>query len=292
MEAEALTTAHIKYNMYLAELITITPTQLIPLNQLVEQGELKQIEARVYEKLLGLKTIARFKKTTPQNVITQLFKKLMSMNKIEKENIEYIILCHTGESIFPKNNNILEILKEKYDLKNAKLLSSSTYKCATIFACIQLLKSLFKNLKKEKLAIILTVDTCFTKVLKTIPGTTVMGEAGALLILSNQKNLHHIIDVLVDSNGQFSKTHHDYQQQIAFQSVYIKYVCNLIAAILSKNNLLLPDIKMIFPHNVNTLSWKNIAKALAIPVEKLFLDNVNKTGHCFGADPFINLSDG
>jgi len=40
------------------------------------------------------------------------------------------------------------------------------------------------------------------------------------------------------------------------------------------------------------LSWYQVAAAIHMPIEKIYLKNISKTGHCFGSDPFINLKDG
>lgn len=48
-------------------------------------------------------------------------------------------------------------------------------------------------------------------------------------------------------------------------------------------------VDWIAPHNVNLASWHRLAQLMHFPREKIFLENVPRYGHCFGADPFINL---
>lgn len=47
---------------------------------------------------------------------------------------------------------------------------------------------------------------------------------------------------------------------------------------------------MIVPHNVNNSSWRGVIRELGFGVERIYLDNVPRYGHCFGSDPFINLA--
>jgi len=42
------------------------------------------------------------------------------------------------------------------------------------------------------------------------------------------------------------------------------------------------------PHNVNTVSWIRLSRALGLPVDRVLLDNVPISGHGFCADAFIN----
>lgn len=53
----------------------------------------------------------------------------------------------------------------------------------------------------------------------------------------------------------------------------------------------LDDLALILPHNVNRLSWQWTCKLLGVPLDRVFLDNIPTTGHCFTADPFINHVD-
>lgn len=58
---------------------------------------------------------------------------------------------------------------------------------------------------------------------------------------------------------------------------------------LNDQNLDLSKISLILPHNVNISSWRQLSKSLDIPIQKIYLKNVSKYGHCFCADPFLNL---
>ena len=50
------------------------------------------------------------------------------------------------------------------------------------------------------------------------------------------------------------------------------------------------DIRCVLPHNINTYSWRRIAREAGIPIGLIYLDQVPRMAHCFGADTFINLA--
>jgi 3-oxoacyl-[acyl-carrier-protein] synthase-3 len=53
-------------------------------------------------------------------------------------------------------------------------------------------------------------------------------------------------------------------------------------------HLTLDDISLIFPHNVNRITWVHLCKHLGIPVDRVFLENIPNIGHNFCADTFLN----
>jgi transposase-like protein len=49
------------------------------------------------------------------------------------------------------------------------------------------------------------------------------------------------------------------------------------------------EVAAILPHNANRFSLARLCRRLGYPFERVYLDNIPVTGHCFCADPFINL---
>jgi 3-oxoacyl-[acyl-carrier-protein] synthase-3 len=62
-----------------------------------------------------------------------------------------------------------------------------------------------------------------------------------------------------------------------------------IDRIMSKNNFRLADVKKLFPSNIFSPITSTKEMRAGIKKNQLFLDNVPKLGHCFSADPIINL---
>ena len=52
------------------------------------------------------------------------------------------------------------------------------------------------------------------------------------------------------------------------------------------------DVDHIFPHNVNWTTWKEFSRRTGVGLERIYLDNIQRIGHTFSTDPFINLSSG
>ena len=111
-----------------------------------------------------------------------------------------------------------------------------------------------------------------------------------LFYYKKKSDYHRVIDACLDTYGAFSKgSYATLTENLLFQSSYVNYLCYAIETILCKNNIALKNIALIFPHNVNVLSWRQVMRQLCISNSQIYLNNIKKTGHCFGADPFINL---
>jgi hypothetical protein len=65
-------------------------------------------------------------------------------------------------------------------------------------------------------------------------------------------------------------------------------LAEVIGQALAQARIALPDLRLILPHNVNRYSWLRLCRRIGHPVDRVFLENVPVTGHCFCADPFLN----
>ncbi len=275
--------------MYISHISYYIADNKKTVNELMLDGEMTATESHVFEKMMGLKLIPRDFKSHTQKQLNTVIEKMMNEFVVDCCKVKYVFFAHTADYCTPFNTSVLHEITHQFSFNNALCFGSSVYKCAGTFHQMSLSKKLFQTLSNEDSILLLTADSTFTKMLTVIPGATIMGDASTAILLKKEGLHHQFIDCYMKSLGQFAKgLWGDTNEKLAFQSVYV----NTILTIIKKNNLKLGDIKCIFPHNVNLLSWKQIMHALSLNDDKVYLDNVPKTAHCFGSDPFINLKDG
>ncbi len=58
---------------------------------------------------------------------------------------------------------------------------------------------------------------------------------------------------------------------------------------LSEANISLDDIKFVLPHNINIQGWHKLASNIGVNINKVYLQMVSKTAHCFCSDFMINF---
>lgn len=261
--------------------------------ELSEHGEFSRAEAKVFDKLMGLKNI-------PRNDLSSHLQQLMSVldhfvNEISfnPSDVKYIFYAHTADYTSPSNINILQEIKTNFYFKNALCVGSSFLKCASAFQFVQMSNALFLNMNDDDTILILIGDLAFTNILRYIPGSTVLGDAATALLLCKHSLYHQFIDSEFKCDGRFSGgMWGDHDEQLLFQAIYVETLCHIITEISERNQLDLSHIKCIFPHNVNSISWRQVMNALGLSSNQIYLHNIARTGHCFGSDPFINLKDG
>lgn len=263
------------------------------LSDLCQQDELSKEEASIFEKLMGLKQVPRDADQTPYDNIRTVLSLFLEEQEIDRDKVRYIFISHTADYIVPFQFNLSQLFTEEFQFNQAICFGSVVNKCASPFHFFKISKTLFQILNHDELILIINSDTAFTEVVKTISGSTVMGDASSVILLSKEGKSHRFLDAEIDVDARFCNGIFGcHAEKLLFQSVYPDKLCGVIERVLKRNKLPLSKISYLFPHNVNTLSWKVVAKKINLPVEKIYLDNISKLGHCFGSDPFINLKQG
>lgn len=275
--------AHITY-----QLGAVSKTLL----ELARTSEITPAEASFFERIMGIQRV-------PRNVDRSIFSQTVKVMQIffyethiNPASIKYFLFAHTGDCISPASISFLNYLSQSFHFNQAIAFGSTVNKCASAFHFLKIASVLCNNNNHDDCIVILIADNAFTKILKTIPGSTILGDAVTVLLLKSSHSAHRMIDVVMETDGRFaSGSLAQPHEQLLFQKEYVVLLSRAICDILQKNNLSLENIRYIFPHNVNTLSWYQIASHLNFSKEKIYLKNVARTAHCFGSDPFINLKD-
>ena len=154
---------------------------------IAEMGEITRDQAFFYQKMMGLNMISRFDRVTPVNLLSLLLDKIK--NKIESHHVKYVLLAHTADYIAPQSNLFYRDIKQKYHFNNAIIMGSTLNKCASAFHWVALSQLLFETLSELDCILVLMVDTAFTVILKTIPGSTILGDAAAAILLQKKIRL-------------------------------------------------------------------------------------------------------
>lgn len=261
--------------------------------ELVSLGEITRCEGAVFQKIMGLEKIPRESLLNTIDNIMHITDLILRESQVNPHSVRYVIYFHTADYPLPlEMNNVKKILSD-FDFKNAQIFGSTFYKCAGIFHGLSLAQKLFHGLSDADSIMLLCSDLSFTDILHVIPGATIMGDASVGVLLKKSGGSHRLIDLNISSFGQFSKGQWmDRCDEIIFQSTYIDTVCDIIHRIVTKNNLSPSDINCIFPHNVNSISWKQVVQKLSLADDQVYLNNISTMAHCFGSDPLINLQCG
>jgi 3-oxoacyl-[acyl-carrier-protein] synthase-3 len=79
------------------------------------------------------------------------------------------------------------------------------------------------------------------------------------------------------------------ERELEVLSAYFPIAKRVIEETLVQAKLSTNDIRWIVPHNVSVRSWEILAQLIGVPLEKIWLENVEKVGHTVSTDHILNL---
>lgn len=246
-------------------------------------------QAKVFQKFFGLNRLPIDPEVRVETLMLKAANECIDAANIDRNQIKYLIHAHTASHGSPYGSSSVMELQRRLNLGNALSFGTTMSKCGSVFVSFKLAKDLFKHLNDEDYILILTGDVSFTEVLQYIPGTTITTDGACAILLTKRDVCNKLIGIEIDIHGEFAGGIWDEKESAQlFEKNYSKYLSEVISNVISNSQLTLEDIKLILPHNVNTMSWREVIKLLKISADKVFLENIGEMGHCFGTDPFLN----
>ncbi len=79
------------------------------------------------------------------------------------------------------------------------------------------------------------------------------------------------------------------EEQLKFESSFLQLLKDVVDETLNKASLTIRDVSLVLPHNVNVRFWQQFASEYNLPENKIFMENILKYAHCFGADVIMNF---
>lgn len=250
-------------------------------------------EAHLFHKVYGLQCIPRSNRANFYALIKRVIQQLLDRSPIDNAHIYYLVHAHTGMALSAFGHNLLQRLKHELSLGDAIAFGSQGHKCATGLLSLSYIDALLQGHSDPKAsAVLIMADTIFTPSMEKISGNCLMGEGVAAVLMSRQPYAHRLIRLAVSVKPDFYRGLWLSQEESKqFSHSYVRWLTEVMEELLKAQGLTWENIQLILPHNVNIVSWRRVATQLQIPIEKIFLHNVSRYAHCFGADNIMNYCD-
>lgn len=249
---------------------------------------LTRIEARMFERFYGLRQFPHDKSQDLTGLIAPALQSLVRRHAAIVDQIRLCVHCHTIPSVTPFGSPILPALVRQIVGEHVEYAGYTMSHCATGLVALEQVATWLDD---DDYALVIIAEKAFHPKVQLIADTTIMGEAACVLLVSGRPGPVRLIGTTTTRDGRFSinSGHFTDTCPVPFSQIYTDFVCRHITGSLANAGLGLDDIAYIAPHNVNLASWKEIERTLSLPVGKIVMENISVYGHCFGADPFINL---
>ncbi|WP_226100676.1 3-oxoacyl-[acyl-carrier-protein] synthase III C-terminal domain-containing protein [Dickeya oryzae] len=262
------------------------PPDIQSLDDVAQEVGLSRLDIRMFDRFYGLR---RFHggPGTLDDLLTPVVDQIQHNQPQAFAAISHVVHCHTVPCVRVFDTASLTPSWLKRFPHQTEFASLTMGHCATPLTAAEWL---LKQLSPGAFGLMLIGEKAFHPRVKLIKDTTLMGEAACAVLLTRNGNGPAILSRYTGQDGRFSiQQGADEHETSDFGQHYVDFTRQHLQAALDKAGITMDRVDWIAPHNVNLASWHRLAQLMHFPREKIFLENVPRYGHCFGADPFINL---
>ncbi|WGW04522.1 3-oxoacyl-[acyl-carrier-protein] synthase III C-terminal domain-containing protein [Tropicibacter oceani] len=264
---------------------TTVSARSITVSQACAQLTLSNKDRRMYERFFGLASIPS-DPTQSLNVMTgAAIARLLE----GPEAPDLVVHCHTLLSSGPcRSDSAVPV--HLIEAGKTEVFSATMCHCASGVAVLEMVESL---LPENGTALIVVSDKAFHPAVQLIRNTTLMGDGAAAILVGKRPGRFRYLGGHTERLGAYSIITGlvGEETDTAFADEYIEFTARCIELALVNAGITIADVRLILPHNVNIPSWDQIAQRIGAARDQIWLKNVSRYAHTFGADPFLNLAD-
>ncbi|MFG2162324.1 3-oxoacyl-[acyl-carrier-protein] synthase III C-terminal domain-containing protein [Streptomyces olivaceus] len=273
----------------LVEVSTHWPSQ-VSLASRQSALDLSDVELRRYERAFGLSEICRDAERTETELLMAAVDKLSALRGME-HRVRYLIRARTQRAPAPYPDSALHEVRRAAGLDRACAFALTEHACASGLSAVDLAGLLLaEDPDPDALALILVGEQARSVHAQLLPGMGATGEGTAAVLVAARGARNRVLGsacrTLYTGDAGMVMSAEGLER---FRAMYADAVVETIGLAVADAGLEIGDIALLLPHNVNRIAWVRMADRIGLPLPRIFLDNVPRTGHCFGADPFLNF---
>ncbi|WP_282205837.1 3-oxoacyl-[acyl-carrier-protein] synthase III C-terminal domain-containing protein [Kitasatospora fiedleri] len=274
----------------LIEVSTHWPTQVSIADRQRALG-LTDTELRRYGRGFGLSEVCWDETESETESLLAAVGKLTALRGRE-DKVRYVLRPRTQRFLSPYPLSPLHEVRREAGLRHAKTFALTEQACASGLVAVDVAGMLLaEDPDPEALALVLVGEKAYTQVAQVLAGMGITGEGTAAVLVSAAATRDRVLGFATRtvSVGDPNLVMTD-EGFATFRDIYPDMLMGVIDEALADAGLTTADLALVLPHNVNRIAWVRFSDRLGVEVDRIFLDNIPQTGHCFGADPFINYA--
>lgn len=258
----------------------------VPLVELAGRLALEPMQVKLFHRFHGLVDIAVAPRERLVDLLRHAVRGLDGLVGNEPA-VRYVLHARAFPVVAPYPDNPLHDLCQELGLGHALAFTVTHQSCASgLLALDAADRLLAADPDPDALALVLAGEKAFTREAQVLPQTSVFGEGAAACLVSRDGRRDRMLSYACRLRGEFDDPRPE--SEAAFQREYHAGLAEVIVAALDQAGVDLADLRLILPHNVNTVSWHRLCRRLDLPRERVLLDNVPRYGHVFCVDAFLN----
>ena len=275
--------------LFLERIGLFVPETFRTVQELSEPLNLTSGQVRLFNRFLGVDRVPVATGIELGEMLTEAGEQ--ALDGADRDSVRFLIHTHTIQHAAPPAQNMLDTVRRKLGLNRASAFGMSHVNCVAGLYAQQVARGLLHDAGPEDKALLLFGDKIQSHRLRLIPDTTVLGDAAAACLVGRDPRGHRVIGQALDVLGRFYQCLDGPEPlQTEYKELYSARISSVMRAAIEDAGCTPEQIAGVLPHNVNRLSWKRISNGLGIPAGRVYLENVPKLGHCYTADPYMNLA--
>ncbi|MDE9365075.1 3-oxoacyl-[acyl-carrier-protein] synthase III C-terminal domain-containing protein [Luteipulveratus sp. YIM 133132] len=262
-----------------------------PIAQHQERLGVSDADLRRMTRAFGYDRVAADREVTEAELVYGAASKLTTL-KGREEDVRYVLRPRTTRSASAYPASPLQDVVTELGLHRARTFALNEQACASGLLALDLAGALLaREEDPEATALIIVGEKTYGAVASVIPGMAVLGEGTAAVLVGAHGERDRLVGYSATTQpvggGRLAM---DEAGTKEFGAVYSERLTAVIAAALEVAGLTAQDLAMYLPHNVGRILCQRTGSALGLKRDQIFTDNIGRYGHCWGADPFLNLA--
>ena len=264
---------------------TAVPSKSISVSSACDELTLSNKDKRMYERFFGLAEIP----SDPDEPLNTMTGSAVTRLLDGPNPPDIVVHCHTLLSSGPfRDDSAIPV--QLFRPGRTEVFSATMCHCASGVAVLEMVDAL---LPEDGTALIVVSDKAFHPAVRVIRNTTLMGDGAAAILVGKRPGRFRYVGSHTERLGEYSiiTGRLGEETDTAFADEYIDFTQRCIRLALQNAGIGVEDLRLVMPHNVNIPSWEQIARNIGASRDQIWLNNVGRYAHTFGADPFLNLVD-
>ena len=274
----------------LAEVAAYLPALSVPIEDLADSLDLSPRQIRMFQRFHGLGAVTRQR---PGETLADLLVAAaggLAELADRTPDVRYVVHARGMPVAGPYPLNPVREVARRLGLAHAVTFTVTHQACAASLMAIDVAgRLLAADGVPGRLALVLAGEKTWTRDAQLVPETSMSGEGAGACLVGADGPRDRVLSFVTRSRGEFDGRLGEHPElMLRFQREYPEILAEVVLGAVEEAGLRLEDLSLILPHNVNVVSWRQLARRIGFPVERVLLDNVPVTGHSFAADAFLN----
>lgn len=270
------------------------PATRVPIRDLADELGLDHLELGVFERFFGLREVCTAPGEDLADLLVAAARAVPGLAGNE-HRVRYVLGARTIATVAPVGVNPLHDAATRLGLDHAVVWTLTQHACASALLAVDVAgRLLASDGDPDALALVLTGEKAFSPGSRLIEGTTIMGEGTAAVLVAADGSARRagspVLSYATRTLGEYHQVPLPEELAGPFGVAYTEVLAEVVLEAVERAGLVLDDLALVLPHNVNRVSWRRLCSRLGLPIARVRLDDVPVTGHCFGADSFIGYA--